>query len=390
MPVNKRPYLFLAATMVVWGSAFASSKTVVDHMPHTVAALLRFGGAAIALLVAVALSSTTRTTAPPRAAGRAALAGVLGVFAYNAFFFWGLSLAPSLDGGILIPVLSPVLTTAFLTLTGRERASRARLAGLALGLAGAVVFFLGTGGGGSPSRLAGDALYALSAVCWAAYTLAGPKVLAGLEPLRATAYATCAGAVLLGVLAAPDLGEVHWTTVPATVWLNVAYLAVGAAAIANLLYYRGVGAVGPASASLMMFMVPLINTACATLLLEESFNPLQALGALILVAGAVLAVTQGRLPILLGGDGGGGEERRSGEAAPEGGRAVGGESSDDRRGDGEAEARGELEASEGASQEMGRGEGGDERGGAAGIDDLADGADHRHRGDGRGAPMVSQ
>jgi drug/metabolite transporter (DMT)-like permease len=298
MPVDKRPYLFLSITMVLWGSAFASSKTVVDHMPHTVAAVLRFGGAAIALLVAVALSGATSTKAAPRAAGRAALAGVLGVFGYNVFFFWGLSLAPSLDGGILIPVLSPVLTTAFLTLTGRERATRARLAGLALGLAGAVVFFLGTGGSGddSPARLAGDALYALSAVCWAAYTLVGPKVLAGIQPLRAMAYATCAGSILLGALAAPDVGEVHWSAVPTSVWLNVAYLAVGAAAIANLLYYRGVGSVGPASASLMMFMVPLINTACATFFLGESFNPLQALGALILVAGAVLAVTQGRLP----------------------------------------------------------------------------------------------
>ncbi len=77
-----------------------------------------------------------------------------------------------------------------------------------------------------------------------------------------------------------------------------------------------------------------------------------------------LATDHRRLPpfaprwsILLGGDGGGGDERRRGEAAPEGGRAVGGESGDDRRGDGEAEARGELEAGEGASQDMGAGRG---------------------------------
>ncbi|MEV5574331.1 hypothetical protein AB0L06_30220 [Spirillospora sp. NPDC052269] len=63
------------------------------------------------------------------------------------------------------------------------------------------------------------------------------------------------GAVLLGVLAVPDLGEVDWGALPTSVWLNVAYLAVGAAAVANLLYYRGVADVGPAAASLMMFLV---------------------------------------------------------------------------------------------------------------------------------------
>ncbi|GAA2465000.1 hypothetical protein GCM10023100_76900 [Actinocorallia cavernae] len=41
---------------------------------------------------------------------------------------------------------------------------------------------------------------------------------------------------------------------------------------------------------------------------------------------------------------------------------MGGERGDGRGGDGEAEARGELEAGEGATQDMSRGEGGDERG----------------------------
>ncbi len=292
------PYLSLLVTMVLWGSAFSSSESVVEHVPPAAAAFLRFGGGALALMAASALFGARSVKAPARAGRRAVTAGVLGVFAYNGFFFWGLSLAPALDAGILIPVMSPVLTGSFLLLTGREKAPTARLAGLALGLAGAVIFFLGAGGGtheGS-NRIAGDALFLLSAVCWAAFTLVGPKVMAGVEPLRATTYATCAGAVLLGLLAAPDLPGVRWGALPVGVWLNVAYLAVGAAAVANLLYYRGVAAVGPASASLMMFTVPVVNTLCATILLGETFGALQGVGALVLLCGAVLAVTSGRLP----------------------------------------------------------------------------------------------
>ncbi|MFH8591218.1 EamA family transporter [Streptomyces rimosus] len=107
------PYLLLSITMVLWGSAFSSSKSVVEHVPHSVAALLRFGGAALALLMVLALFGKRfgdgQKKTPPRAAGRPALAGIVGVFAYNGFFFWGLALAPSLDAGILIPVMSPVL-----------------------------------------------------------------------------------------------------------------------------------------------------------------------------------------------------------------------------------------------------------------------------------------
>ncbi|WP_286158478.1 DMT family transporter [Streptomyces sp. CB03911] len=211
------PYLLLMVTMVLWGSAFSSSKSVVEHVPHTVAAFLRFGGGALALLAAMAIFGNRSVKVPPRAGRRAMTAGVLGVFAYNGFFFWGLSLAPSLDAGILIPVMSPVLTSSFLLATGREKTSRARLAGLTLGLVGAVLFLLGAGGSthGNSTRLAGDTLFLLSALCWAAFTLVGPKVMAAIEPLRATTYATCAGAVLLGLLAAPDIPGMHWSTLPA-------------------------------------------------------------------------------------------------------------------------------------------------------------------------------
>ncbi|MGI5339519.1 DMT family transporter [Streptomyces sp. CA-181903] len=297
------PYLLLMVTMTLWGSAFSSSKAVVGQLPHSVAAFLRFGGAAVALSAAswclrdrgAREGGRGTATGSVRAAGLAAAAGVLGVFAYNGFFFWGLSLAPSLDAGILIPVMSPVFTSTFLLLTGREKATGARWAGLGLGLAGAAVFLVGAaGGGGDASRLRGDALYLLSAVCWAAYTLLGPRVLAGVEPLRATTYATCAGAALLGVLAAPDLVAVRWGELPSGVWLNSVYLAVGAAAVANLLYYRGVRAVGPARASLMMFTVPVVNIVCATVFLGESVGPLQGAGALVLLLGAAIALTLGR------------------------------------------------------------------------------------------------
>ncbi|NUR29598.1 MAG: DMT family transporter [Catenulispora sp.] len=311
---SRNPFLLLTVTMLLWGGAFSSSKSVVGHVPHTVAAMLRFGGGAIALLVAVGAQAlagrrsgrkrrthqhqerpaqpSRRNGITPRAITRASLAGVLGVFAYNGFIFWGLSLAPSLDGGILIPVMSPVLTTAFQLVTGREAVSRRRLLGLGLGLAGAAGYLIGAdsaAAGTGADRLAGDSLYLLSAVCWVAFTLSAPKVLADIEPLTAMTCATCAGAVLLAALAAPDLGHVAWSALPPTVWLNVAYLAVGATAVANVFYYRGIGAVGPTSAALMMFLVPLVNTLCGTVFLGESFMLTQALGTAALLTGAALA-----------------------------------------------------------------------------------------------------
>lgn len=292
-------HLYLLATMTFFGSAFASSKAVVEEIPHQVAAALRFGGGAVILLILLAFIGRRKKNAvlSRRQIVRAAGVGLIGVFAYNLFFFWGLSLAPSIDGSIIVPVLSPVITTGVLLALGREKASGARIGGLALGVGGAVLFFLGAGGAGveaGGSRLVGDLVFLLGAVSWAIYSIASKKVLAGMDPLRATTVGTLAGALALLIIAVPSVPEVEWSALESVTWVNLAYLAVGPTAVAYLFYFRGLRVVSPSTATVMMFAVPVFGVTCAVIFLGESFSGLQLAGAVVMVAGALLAVTQGR------------------------------------------------------------------------------------------------
>lgn len=287
------PYLYLMSTMAFFGSAFASSKLVVGELPHSVAAVLRFGGGAAALLLLVAIIGNRGNKISRQDAIRAGLVGLLGVFAYNLFFFWGLSLAPSLDGAFIVPVMSPVLTTAFLVLTGKETASKQRILGLLLAVTGAALFFLSVGGAGdglTGTRLVGDFIFLLGAVSWSAYTIISKKVLVGVDPLRATMCGTLVGSMALLIFALPALPDAEWAAVSTTAWLNVVYLAIGPTAIAYLFYYRGLRSVSASTATIMMFAVPIFGTLCATIFLGESFYKGQIVGAAIMIAGALLAV----------------------------------------------------------------------------------------------------
>ncbi|NMO50548.1 DMT family transporter [Actinoplanes sp. TBRC 11911] len=294
-PVPVDAYLSLLGTMAFFGSAFASSKVVVEQVPHQVAAVLRFGGGALILLVIAAAMSRRRPDAPRlswRQVVRCGLVGLLGVFAYNMFFFWGLTKAPSIDGSIIVPVLSPVLTTGALMVTRAERTTRSRAVGLVLGLLGALVFFLGideVGGLGS-SRIAGELLFLLGAVAWAAYSIASKRVLVGMDPLRATTVATTIGALFLLIFAVPAVSDTDWGALSGTVLANVIYLAIGPTAVAYLLFYRGLSKVSPSTATVMMFAVPVFGIACSVLFLGESFTAWQIIGSLIMLMGALLAV----------------------------------------------------------------------------------------------------
>ncbi|WP_405602998.1 DMT family transporter [Streptomyces sp. NBC_01410] len=293
-------HLYLLMTMAFFGSAFACSKVVVGDVPHQVAAALRFGGGAVILVALLALwggGSKGKELTSWREVVRAGSVGLVGVFAYNLFFFWGLSLAPSIDGSIIVPVLSPVLTTGALIVMGWEAASPARLCGLALGVVGAAAFFVGVGDTGSElsgSRLTGDFIFLLGAASWAAYSIASKKVLVGMNPLRATTYGTVAGALGLIILSIPSLPETEWSSLTGSTWMIIIYLAVGPTAAAYVFYYRGLRVVSPSTATIMMFTVPVFGVTCSVIFLDESFTGLQLVGAVVMIVGALLAVTQGR------------------------------------------------------------------------------------------------
>lgn len=274
--------LLLVLVMALWGSAFASSKLAVHEVPHEVAGFLRFLIGTVVLVVVLRLPRLD-----PRETTRVAGLGLVGVFGYNVLFFLGLSLAPAADGSVIVPMTAPVITVLVLTVRDRVRPSGPRALGLAAAVTGGVVFFVGIPSSGG-NRLLGDLVFLGAAACWACYTMLGAPILARLAAPTVTVYATAAGTVALGLFAAPALPDVAWSDLGGEFWLNQAYLGVLPTALAYVLYYRAVGQVGPATAATAMFLVPAFGLACAWVVLGETIEPIQAVGAGLMFVGAWL------------------------------------------------------------------------------------------------------
>src|SRR3972149_9160002 len=158
-----RVYAGLVLTMVFWGSAFATSKMLVLEVPRGVGAALRFGLGSL-LMMAILFRRSAKPV-PARADwGRLAVVSLVGVTGFNTLFFHGLSLAPASDAGMIIPTMSPVFTAMAGMLFLGEGVRFGRVAGLAVSLAGAGLFFggvhfqtAGQGGGGGGGGGAGGA-----------------------------------------------------------------------------------------------------------------------------------------------------------------------------------------------------------------------------------------
>jgi drug/metabolite transporter (DMT)-like permease len=186
------------------------------------------------------------------------------------------------------------VTIAAASLLFGERLSPVRWTGVGLALLG--VWIVVTRG--QPLAAAGEALGAgewmmFGAICaWAAYTLIGRSVLAGLTPLAATTWAALFGTAMLLVVAAPDLGQVERAAITPGVLAAVAYLGLLGTGLAFVWYYRALQVLGPSRTVIFNNLVPVFGAGFGVGLLGEPLTASMLLGGAIALTG-VMIVTRG-------------------------------------------------------------------------------------------------
>jgi drug/metabolite transporter (DMT)-like permease len=173
----------------------------------------------------------------------------------------------------LIPVFTAVLSAIFLG----ERFPGIKTAGVAVGLAGAIVVVRSRAGVIDLPSTSGDFLILVSALNWSIYTLVARGLFVRRDPVLVTARAMAAGAGLLAVLYAIS-GE--WTEIahvtPSGLAM-LAFLGIGCTGVAYLAWSEALARFEPGTLTSFQYLQPLVTVAGASLLLDEP------------VAGGVLA-----------------------------------------------------------------------------------------------------
>lgn len=239
--------------------------------------LTRFGLAALVFWGVVA------AVRPARPALRWLLAGLLMGFAgyavEAALFFLALE---RIDASLteLLLYAYPALVTAAAVARGRERLS-GRLAGALLLASGGLVAVL-AGSLALGGDVAGFALGLSAAAVYAGYVLAGERVVAVVHPLLLAALVSTGAAAaftLAGWAGAP-------LNLPATgsAWGVVGLIALAGTVVPMAALFVGIQRVGAPTASILSTAEPVVTVALALLLLGEALSPVEALGALAVLA----------------------------------------------------------------------------------------------------------
>ena len=283
--------VLLVLTAVFFGGTWVAAPWATHEIPPMVVACVRFATAAVLLF------GWCRLRGIPIPLRRADIPIVLGVTAtsvvgYNVLFLYGVTLAPASHGAVITPGLIPVFTLALGRILYRESIAWRQALGVLVCLVG-LGLVVGPAFAGDPAALAGDALYATSALLWATYTILGRRVTTRFHVAAITCLSALIGALVflpLGLLDPVGFGALQSASPRALVGL--AYLGSLGTALGFVLFYLGVQRIGSARASAYTVLIPLFGVSLTVPILGESLAPISFIGAAIVIAG--LWLTQRR------------------------------------------------------------------------------------------------
>lgn len=297
-PIDLAQLVFLAA---LWGGSFLFIRVGVTDFGVAPLMALRVGIGALFLLL-VLFSRRPAREALGTLRERAwplFVVGILNSAAPFCLFAWA---ELTLSAGVtsVINATTPLWGAVVAYVWLKDRLSRLRVVGLAIGFAGVlalvwdqVVTHAGDGASSTSAALAALAALVAAALYGvaASYT---KRHLTGVDPLTVAA-GTMTGATL--VLA--PIALVTWPAAPISMhaWGAVLCLGVACTGVAYLLFFRLIAAVGPARAITVTFVIPIFGILWGALFLGErvSMGMVEACAA-ILVGTALATGFVKRLP----------------------------------------------------------------------------------------------
>ncbi len=274
----------LSATCFAAMPVFARTMYADGGDPSTLL-LLRFVLAA-GLLLLLAVRRAARPTGATLVG--LVLLGALYVCQSLAYFTALTMTAASLLG--LLLYVYPVVVALLASMLFHIPLTRARIASLAVALAGAALTIGPVGDG----NWLGIGLGMASALTYAGYILIATRLTRSVDPVWSSAIITASAASIFGALALARGVALPMSSIG---WAAVGAIALISTVVAILSFLAGLTRVGPTDAATLSTLEPAMTALLAVVLLGESLAPVQIVGGALIVS-AALIVARADTPIV--------------------------------------------------------------------------------------------
>jgi len=283
--------LFSAVTVaVIWGLSFVAARIVLSTLTPILLATVRFSIASLVFAPVVVRELRHRNPLTSRDLRELVLLGFLSISIYFWLQYTGVKYAGASVSALLVVGLIPLLSGLASSFIIKERFSRGKALGTALGLSGVAFITLPKLFLGAVDLLfyLGVVCLLLNAACWAMYSTLSRRLMSRIKrPLMVTAYTTIMGTLALIPLSLTS----DWSLVRSLQteqWLSILYLALVCSCLGYFLWNYALSKLETVKATVWLYLEPVSAFIGEFLIFSIIPSPMTVIGGGAIIVGALL------------------------------------------------------------------------------------------------------
>jgi drug/metabolite transporter (DMT)-like permease len=214
--------------------------------------------------------------------------GLTGIAINQLLFIKGLSITYSIHASLLM-LCTPLLITITAFIFLKEKLDLPMIAGLALGVSGAVLLITARENSGSGSDvILGDILIALNAISYAVYFVLVKPLMQRYSPLQVLRWAFTFGTIFILPFGWKEFAEAPWSSFTSSQLSAIAFIVLGATLLAYLFNIYGLHHIQASATGAYIYLQPIFATIVAVIFLDEKITPQKILSAILIFTGVYL------------------------------------------------------------------------------------------------------
>jgi drug/metabolite transporter (DMT)-like permease len=248
--------------------------------------LLRVSGATI--LFWIAGTFIKKESIDNRDFVRIILASVFGIALNMLAFFKGLSLTTPISASVIM-ITSPILVLTFSTIILKEKATKKKLAGILIGMLGAILLIVyGQKINMTENEMLGNLLVLLNAASYALYLILIRNLSQKYHPLTFAKWFYLFGLFMVIPFSYKELGEVDWQNIPGFAIQKIAFIVVFTTFLTYMFNLLAIRQLKPTTLSIFIYLQPVFATIYALMVGSDELNNIKLAASVLIFIGVYL------------------------------------------------------------------------------------------------------
>jgi len=249
-------------------------------------------GVSVFLLWSLFLFKPVNITVKKEDRGRLLLCAVTGIAVNQLLFLKGLSLTYSIHASLLM-LITPILIVFIAAWVLKERTGILKIAGLALGITGAMVLILAKDNTGAGNDiLSGDILIIINAISYTIYFILVKPLMLKYNPVVIIRWIFTIGLFMILPFGYTEFIQIPWEKYTMIDFTTMALVTITGTFLAYLFNVYGIKILGSSVAGFYIYTQPFFAALIAMIFLKEQLTLYKIIAAVLIFSGVYLVNRQ--------------------------------------------------------------------------------------------------